>query len=248
MGWMTGFEPATRGTTIRCSNQLSYIHQTAKKRGADLRGVQRRPPRGPISFDFAGPGCFSCGLRWTLEKLTQKSREALASAQAIASEYGHTEVDAEHLLLALLRQEGGLAPRLFGRWACPSTRSPAAGRDASSSAGRASRARAASPARSTSPSASSRLVRAAEAAKRLKDEYVSVEHLLLALAGEPARPASARRCAEFNVSRDRLLAGAARGARQPARDQRRSRGHLRGAREVRPRPREGGARRASSTR
>jgi ATP-dependent Clp protease ATP-binding subunit ClpB len=53
------------------------------------------------------------------EKLTLKSREAVASAQAIASQYGHTEVDAEHLLAALLRQEGGLAPRLFEKMGVP---------------------------------------------------------------------------------------------------------------------------------
>ena len=46
-------------------------------------------------------------------RLTQKSHEALTAAQALAVGYGHTEVDAEHVLLALLEQEGGLAPRLF---------------------------------------------------------------------------------------------------------------------------------------
>ena len=54
-----------------------------------------------------------------LEKLTQKSREALASAQSTAAQFGHTEVDAEHLAHALLAQEGGLASRLFEKMGVP---------------------------------------------------------------------------------------------------------------------------------
>jgi len=50
-----------------------------------------------------------------LNKLTLKSQEALSSAQNIAVTMGHTEVDGEHLLLSLLRQEGGLIPRLLTR-------------------------------------------------------------------------------------------------------------------------------------
>ena len=47
-------------------------------------------------------------------RLTQKSQEALHDAQTKALRFGHTEVDAEHLLLALLDQPDGLAPRLLG--------------------------------------------------------------------------------------------------------------------------------------
>ena len=54
-----------------------------------------------------------------LEKLTQKSREALTAAQAAAAQYGHTEVDAEHLAQALLAQESGLAKRLFEKMGVP---------------------------------------------------------------------------------------------------------------------------------
>ncbi|HEY6737425.1 MAG TPA: Clp protease N-terminal domain-containing protein, partial [Actinopolymorphaceae bacterium] len=44
------------------------------------------------------------------ERLTRRSQEALQEAQSIASRYGHTEVDGEHLLLALLEQTDGLVP------------------------------------------------------------------------------------------------------------------------------------------
>jgi ATP-dependent Clp protease ATP-binding subunit ClpB len=46
-------------------------------------------------------------------RLTQKSQEALHDAQTSALRFGHTEVDGEHLLLALLDQPDGLAPRLL---------------------------------------------------------------------------------------------------------------------------------------
>ena len=47
------------------------------------------------------------------ERLTQKSQEALHDAQTKALRFGHTEVDGEHLLLALLDQADGLVPRLL---------------------------------------------------------------------------------------------------------------------------------------
>ena len=46
-----------------------------------------------------------------LNRLTQKSQQALAAAQDLAIEHGHTEVDGEHLLTALLDQPEGLVPR-----------------------------------------------------------------------------------------------------------------------------------------
>ena len=48
-------------------------------------------------------------------KLTQKSQEALHDAQTKALRFGHTEVDVDHLLLALLDQADGLVPRLLER-------------------------------------------------------------------------------------------------------------------------------------
>ena len=48
-----------------------------------------------------------------MNRLTQKSQEALQEAQSAAGRMGHTEVDGEHLLLALVDQEDGLIPRLL---------------------------------------------------------------------------------------------------------------------------------------
>ncbi len=54
-----------------------------------------------------------------LERLTQKSQQALQAAQSVAARYGQRELDGEHLLLALLEQEEGLTSRLFERMHVP---------------------------------------------------------------------------------------------------------------------------------
>ncbi|MCO6008164.1 ATP-dependent chaperone ClpB [Actinoallomurus purpureus] len=116
-----------------------------------------------------------------LNRLTEKSQEALHDAQTKALRFGHTEIDAEHLLLALLDQPEGLAPRLL------------AGAGVNTDLLRAeTESRLERRPRVTGPGAApgqvyvtqrlSRLFDTAEReAKRLKDEYVSVEHLVLAL-------------------------------------------------------------------
>ncbi len=48
-----------------------------------------------------------------LNRLTQKSQEAIHDAQTKALRHGHTEIDVEHLLLALVEQADGLVPRLL---------------------------------------------------------------------------------------------------------------------------------------
>ncbi len=114
-------------------------------------------------------------------RLTLKTQEALHDAQTKALRYGHTEVDAEHLLLALLEQPDGLIPRLLTR----------ADLDTGALRGSLERALESRPSVS-GPGASngqvtvtrglSRLLDDAEReAEHLKDEYVSVEHILLAM-------------------------------------------------------------------
>ena len=116
-------------------------------------------------------------------KLTQKSQEAIQAAQSIAIELGHQEIDSEHLLLALLRDSDGLVTRLLNKMDVPAE---AIARELGNELGRR-------PSVSTSTEAGKiyvtaelqkTLVRAEKEAKRLKDEYVSVEHLLLALMAE----------------------------------------------------------------
>ena len=140
-----------------------------------------------------------------VNKFTQKSQEALQDAQNIAIRYGHPEMDVEHLLLALLEQPEGLVPRLFAKMDVPLT---------SFSAGLIKelekRPRVSGPgAEPGKVLVTQRLgrvmVKAKEEAARLKDEYVSVEHLLFAMIEEGKSQASGRILSEFNVSKERLL-------------------------------------------
>ncbi|HEY3670284.1 MAG TPA: ATP-dependent chaperone ClpB [Acidimicrobiia bacterium] len=141
-----------------------------------------------------------------MNKLTQKSQEALHDAQTKALRFGHTEVDGEHLLLALLDQPEGLVPRLLERvGADPST----VRRDLEAELGRRPRVTGpgAAPGQVLVTQRLSRLLDSAEAeAKRLKDEYVSVEHLALALLEEGSSTAAGRVVDTAGVSRDKFLA------------------------------------------
>jgi ATP-dependent Clp protease ATP-binding subunit ClpB len=138
--------------------------------------------------------------------LTQKSQEALHDAQTKALRFGHTEVDGEHLLLALLDQAEGIAPRLLGQAGADPDRLRQALEAELSRRPRVS-GPGASPGQIMVTQRLSRLLDSAEQeANRLKDEYVSVEHLLLVLLAEgPATPAG-RLLQQEGVTRDRFLA------------------------------------------
>jgi ATP-dependent Clp protease ATP-binding subunit ClpB len=140
-----------------------------------------------------------------LNRLTQKSQEALHDAQTKALRYGHTEVDGEHLLLALLDQSEGLVPRLLD----------AAGADPDTVRAKVEAELNRRP-RTSGPGAApgqvyvtqrlSRLFDSAEReAKRLKDEYVSVEHLVIALLDEGSATAAGRLLGEAGLTRDSFL-------------------------------------------
>jgi ATP-dependent Clp protease ATP-binding subunit ClpB len=138
-------------------------------------------------------------------RLTQKSQEALHDAQTQALALGHTEVDGEHLLLALLDQPDGLVPRLLAQSDVDPVRlhteleQDLFRRPRVSGPGSA-------PGHVAVTQRLARLLDAAEReAKRLKDEYVSVEHILLALVDEGADTAAGRRLREQGLTRDKFL-------------------------------------------
>ena len=157
-------------------------------------------------------------------KLTIKSQEAVADAQERARRLGNPELYPEHLLLALLDQELPRALVRDGR----ALRAAAEARLAQKP-----RIEGGQQQPTVSAALSKVLDRASDEAKKLEDDYVSTEHLLLALDVVP---------------RDELLGEDQGGARRPARHLAGSRGHLPGAGEVRPRPDRGSPRAASSTR
>ncbi|MER7837700.1 ATP-dependent chaperone ClpB [Streptomyces sp. NPDC096040] len=140
-----------------------------------------------------------------MNRLTQKSQEALQEAQTAAVRMGQTEVDGEHLLLALLDQEDGLVPRLVQQAGGEPKELRAAVKEDLSRRPRVTGPGAA-PGQVFVTQRLSRLLDAAEReAKRLKDEYVSVEHLLLALAEEGSSTAAGRLLKEFGVTRESFL-------------------------------------------
>ena len=139
------------------------------------------------------------------QKLTQKSLEALQNAQSAASSYGNQTVDQQHLMLALLTQENGLIPQLLTKmevdpenFRTAVTQSINTIPKVSFSGGR----------QADSVYVSNDLDRslntAEECAGRMKDEYVSVEHLMLGMLDQPNSEMK-KLFNTFNITRSEFL-------------------------------------------
>jgi ATP-dependent Clp protease ATP-binding subunit ClpB len=140
-----------------------------------------------------------------LNRLTQKSQEALHDAQTKALRFGHTEVDGEHLLLALLDQSEGLVGPLLARAGADPDRLR---EDVEAELGRRPRVSGpgAAPGQVFVTQRLSRLIEnASREANRLKDEYVSVEHLVIALLDEGSSSAAGRLLQQHGLTRNGFL-------------------------------------------
>lgn len=140
-----------------------------------------------------------------VNRLTQKSQEALHDAQTKALRFGHQEVDGEHLLLALLDQSDGLVSPLLARTGADVDRLK---EDLEAELEKRSRVTGpgADPGKVYVTQKLNRVLDAADQeARRLKDEYVSVEHLLIALVEEGSSSAVGRILAQYGVTRDSFL-------------------------------------------
>jgi len=121
-----------------------------------------------------------------LDRFTERSQEALAAAQQAAQQLQHAAVEPEHLLLALLEQQDGLVPGLLRRAEVPPEtlgtriRASLENRPKQIGGGEAQ----------ISPALRAVLMSAFEEMNRLKDEYVSTEHLLLGIIAQPQGEAS----------------------------------------------------------
>lgn len=140
-----------------------------------------------------------------MNKLTQKSQEAVQQAQAIALRYGHQEVDGEHLLASLLAQDDGLVPRML-------TRMQVDGNVLKSELDKelARQPKVSGPGVEqgkiyVTQRFQKLFLSAQGEAERLKDEYVSVEHLVLALIGEGDKTLAGHILKQFNITRDNFL-------------------------------------------
>ncbi len=139
-----------------------------------------------------------------LNRLTEKSKEALAQAQGRAVKLGHQSLDVQHLLKALLHQEEGLLPRLLKRMDIPIARledpleKELQAMPKVSGPGSQGQLYAA-------PRLQQVLDDAAEEAKRLGDDYSSVEHLLLAMIELGNDHPIGRLLKQAGMTRERLL-------------------------------------------
>jgi len=138
-----------------------------------------------------------------VNRLTEKVQAALQAAQTKAVRYSNQQIDVEHLLAALLEQEAGLAPAILNK----------AGIDHAQLSVRLEQELARLP-KVTGPSGApdqlyitgrlNRLLTLAEdEARQFKDDYISVEHLLLAMTVDTGT--TGRLFKEFGITRERLL-------------------------------------------
>jgi ATP-dependent Clp protease ATP-binding subunit ClpB len=142
-----------------------------------------------------------------INRFTEKAQEALMNAQRLAQRGGQTQVEVEHLLLALLEQEPGLANSILRKGEINVDGPQGLKRRVEQEIARLPRVSGPSGAGPDQVGVSARLnrvlARAEEETKPFKDEYVSVEHLLLALTEDTGT--TGRLLKEFGVTRARLL-------------------------------------------
>src|SRR5215469_15371650 len=138
-----------------------------------------------------------------INRFTEKLQEAIRSAQSKAVRYGHQQIDVEHLLAALLEQEGGLAAGILNKAGVnvetleqrveaeldrmPKVSGPGGGPDQIYVTQRLNRL----------------LTEAEDEARKLKDEYISVEHVLLAALND--RGAAGKIFKETGLTHERLM-------------------------------------------
>jgi len=139
-----------------------------------------------------------------INRFTEKAQEAIQGAQRLATRFSNQQVDIEHLLLAMLDQERGLAPAILEKAGVPvdavklrvqreierlpRVSGTGAGPDQMYVTGRLNRLLS---------------QQAEDEAKKFKDDYISVEHLLLPLTEDGG--AAGRILKEFGATRERLM-------------------------------------------
>jgi ATP-dependent Clp protease ATP-binding subunit ClpB len=135
-----------------------------------------------------------------LNKLTEKGQEAIVAAQRLAEERHNTQLEPLHLLRALIAQEGGVVPSVLEKLGV-TPRTLLAQVDAA--IGKLART-ATAPQVYMSPEFRQIFDQAHAEAERLKDDYVSTEHFLLALADDQDKGPAGQILRAAGVTRDRL--------------------------------------------
>ncbi len=141
-----------------------------------------------------------------LNKLTENAQKGIASAQATAAQQGHQAVEVEHLLHSLAAQSDGLIPRLIEKLGAQPARFAERLESEIARLPKVSGPGVSPGSTMITPRLQSLLGRAAEEASKLKDDYISVEHILLAALKEESHTGAAKVLKEFGITRDKLLA------------------------------------------
>jgi ATP-dependent Clp protease ATP-binding subunit ClpB len=135
-----------------------------------------------------------------LDRLTIRAQEAVQNAQSIAERMNHQNIDAEHLLLALIDQSESIVPTVLQKLG---VQLPMLRRYAEAELQKLPQVHGASVASYITPRFKQVMDKAFEEAARLKDEYVSTEHLLMALVQDTQGPAG-RLLKQMGVTPDNL--------------------------------------------
>ena len=138
-----------------------------------------------------------------MNRFTEKAQEALSAAQSKAIRSSHQQVDVEHLLAALLEQERGLAASILTRASVPIETLKRRVEQDLDRLPKVSGASGAADQIYVTGRLNRLLTQAEDEAKRLKDQYISVEHLLLAMTEDGG--ATGRLFKELGISRERLM-------------------------------------------
>ena len=133
-----------------------------------------------------------------LDKFTQKSQEAIFQAQEIARDYHHQSIEPAHLLLALLRQDEGVVPAIVTRVAGSVQ---ALREELQNELARRPKIQGAGVEVGLAQTTADALTAAERYAKGMQDDYVSTEHILLALTDT----LEGKRLASYGLTKDAIL-------------------------------------------
>jgi ATP-dependent Clp protease ATP-binding subunit ClpB len=140
------------------------------------------------------------------QRFTEKAQQALVAAQDLAAERSNSQIEEEHLLSALIDQPEGIVPALFERAGVEASRVRAENQPLMD---RLATAYGGSIQPNISPELRATLMRAHENMADMRDEYVSVEHLVLAMVDQRDNSTVARMLRALGLTKEKLLAGLA---------------------------------------
>ncbi|MES2744830.1 MAG: ATP-dependent chaperone ClpB [Bdellovibrionota bacterium] len=140
-------------------------------------------------------------------RFTERTQQSIKDAQRLAISLGHSAVDVDHVFRSLLDQENGIVPKILSRLEVPVDRIKTFAQNELEKKPRISGPGYDPEKIILSQPLAALLAKAEESAKKMKDEYVSVEHVFLEILRSGTGSAAGRILKEFNVTEDKFLDG-----------------------------------------